>query len=85
MAKKLTGIQKKQQLSNEMADFMGRDTASRSEIVKKLWDYIKKHKLQNPDNKRAIDLDDRLSDLLGPSKTDMFKLSGLITPHIIKE
>lgn len=85
MAKKQTGIQKKQQLSDEMAEFMGCDKASRAEIVQELWKYIKKHKLQDPDNKRSIDLDDTLSELLGPSRTDMFKLAGLITPHILKD
>ena len=85
MAKKLTGIQKKSRLSEEMAAFMHAASASRTDIIKKLWVYIKKNNLQDPDDKKEINLDDTLADLLGPTRTNMFKLSGLITPHLLKE
>src|SRR6478672_5945033 len=48
------------QPSPELAVIVGKDALPRAEIVKKMWDYIKKHDLQNPANKREILADEKL-------------------------
>lgn len=73
-------------LSPELADLVGSNHLSRTEVTKAVWDYIKKNKLQNPKNKREICPDDKLAKVLGSKKKiDMMKLSGLLSPHIKKK
>lgn len=67
-------------LKKEMAEFMGQKTASRGEITKKLWAYIKEHDLQNPDNRRQIVPDDTLKQFF-PKPIDMMKLAAIISAN----
>jgi upstream activation factor subunit UAF30 len=76
---KASGITKKLPLSNEMAEFMGKDTASRGEIVKEIWKYIKKEGLNEG---RIIHPDDVLEPILGSKSIDMFKMAGKISEHV---
>jgi DNA topoisomerase-1 len=70
-------------LSKELQEIVGAKELSRPEVVKKVWDYIKEHKLQDPKNKRTIVPDDKLGKVLGGTKgIDMMKLSGLLSKHI---
>ena len=72
-------------LSEELASLIGHKELSRGEVIKYTWDYIKKHNLQNPENKRQIVPDENLAKVLGSSDPiDMMKLSGLLTKHILK-
>lgn len=90
--KKATGKEKKKaaprkqsafKLSAELEEIVGSKELSRPEVVKKVWDYIKKHKLQDPKNKRQIVPDAKLAKVLGGKKPiDMMKLSGLLTKHL---
>lgn len=75
--------QPKHSLSKELAEIVGTDELSRPEVVKKVWEYIKKHDLQDPKNKRRIIPDAKLAKVFG-SKTplDMMKLSGVLNKHI---
>ena len=70
-------------ISKELADVVGASSLSRPDIIKKVWEYIKSHNLQDPKNKRLIQPDEKLSKVFG-SKTpvDMMKLSGLLNKHI---
>lgn len=72
-------------LSPVMADFIGAPEASRGEIVKRIWAYIKENELQDPANKKLIRPDSKLGKVLGMTEPfDMFKIAGMVTPHIKK-
>ena len=68
--------------STELAAVIGSAAAARTEVVKKLWAYIKKHNLQNPKNKRNILADDKLSKVFGKKEVSMFELASLIGKHL---
>jgi len=85
-AKKSTGrgsaLTKKCNLSDQLAEFMGKDKASRSEVTKAVWAYIKENDLQDPDDKRTICPDDELGAIIGHSRINMMKMTGAISKHI---
>lgn len=80
--KKETAFMKPVQPSAELGAIVGTKPIPRTEIVKKLWDYIKEHKLQNPKNKREICPDAKLAKVLGNKPVDMFKMTSLVSKHI---
>jgi len=69
-------------LSAELEAVVGKGPMPRSQVVKKLWEYIKKHNLQNPNNKRNIFADDLLMPLFGKKEVTMFEMTKLVSPHI---
>ncbi len=69
-------------LSAELEAVVGKGPMARSQVVKKLWEYIKKHDLQNPANKRNIFADDLLMPLFGKKEVTMFEMTKLVSPHI---
>lgn len=70
-------------LSKELEAIVEEKSLTRPEVVKKVWDYIKKHKLQDPKNKRLIRPDAKLAKLFGSKESvDMMQLSRLLTPHL---
>jgi len=71
-------------LSKELAEVVGAHELSRPEVVKKIWEYIKGHNLQDEKNKRLIVPDSKLSKILGKKPVDMMKLAGLLNKHIEK-
>lgn len=72
-------------LSVELADVVGASEMPRGEVLKKLWDYIRAHNLQDPKNKRQINPDGKLAKVFGgPDPIDMFKLAGIISKHLEK-
>ena len=50
--------------------------------MKKLWDYIKAHQLQDPQDKRSIRADDKLRPVFGADSVGMFKLAGIVGGHL---
>ncbi|WPU63579.1 SWIB/MDM2 domain-containing protein [Peredibacter starrii] len=68
--------------STELAGVIGSAAVPRTEVVKKLWAYIKKNNLQNPKNKRNILCDDKLSKVFGKKEVTMFELASLIGKHL---
>jgi chromatin remodeling complex protein RSC6 len=50
--------------------------------VSKMWDYIKKHKLQNEANKREILADEKLAAVFGKSKVTMFEMNKFLAQHL---
>ncbi len=66
-----------------LAAVIGSAAVARTEALKKLWDYIKAHNLQNPQDKRQILADNKLRAVLGKDSAGMFELTGLIGPHLI--
>ena len=85
-AKKKTKTKKSQPaltLSPELAEIVGATELSRPEVIKKVWEYIKSHDLQDPKNKRLIQPDEKLSIVFGSKKpVDMMKLSGILNKHL---
>ncbi len=80
--KKTTPKQKALTLSKELQEVVGVKEASRPEVVKLVWDYIKKNKLQDPKNKRQIVPDAKLAKVFGSKKAvDMMKLAGILGSH----
>ncbi len=68
--------------STDLAAVIGTDKVARTEVVKKLWDYIKAQGLQDPTNKRAINADAKLKPVFGKDQITMFELAGLIGKHL---
>ncbi len=87
MAKKAaaanSAFMKKLTLSPELQAVVGKGPMPRTEITKKLWVYIKKHNLQDPDNMRNIKPDEKLEKVFGSKKAiSMFKMPGHINKHV---
>jgi DNA topoisomerase-1 len=68
--------------SPELAAIIGPQSLPRTQAVKKLWEYIKEHKLQDPSNKRKIVPDQKLAKVIGKNPVDMLKLAGLLSKHL---
>jgi len=68
--------------SAALAEITGAAALARTEVVSKIWDYIKKHNLQNPKNKRNIIADDKLAKIFGKKEVTMFELASLIGKHL---
>ena len=73
---------KKMEVSDELAEVVGKGPMSRPDVVKQLWAYIKKHDLQNPKNKRNILADDKLKKVFGKSEVTMFEMTKLVSKHL---
>lgn len=72
-------------LSPELATFVGQEAMPRGEVLKKVWDYIREKNLQDAKDKRKIHPDAKLATIFGSQETiDMFKIAGLISPHLRK-
>src|SRR5438045_5066497 len=74
-AKRNSAFMKPMQPSEQLAKVVGAEPLPRSEVTKKIWAHIKKHKLQNPQNKREILADDKLQPIFGSKKLDMFQMT----------
>lgn len=77
------GLNKVCGVSPELQAVVGEPALPRTEIVKQLWAYIRKHNLQDPGNKRKIICDDALRLVFETDSTDMFKMNKLLAKHII--
>ena len=70
-------------VSAVLAEVVGSNPLPRTEVTKKVWDYIKKHKLQDSVNRRNINADDKLKAVFGGKKTvSMFEMTKLISAHL---
>jgi upstream activation factor subunit UAF30 len=82
-AKKVNpALMKPLQPSKELAAVVGSAPLPRPEVVSKVWDYIKKNKLQNPENKREILADDKLAAVFGKKKVTMFEMNKHLAAHL---
>ena len=68
--------------SAELAEVIGSTPVPRTEVTKKLWDYIKKNKLQDPANKRNINADAKLKPIFGKDQVTMFDMTKLVGKHL---
>lgn len=68
--------------SESLATLVGKKPISRTQAVTKIWDYIKKHNLQNPKNKRNIICDETLLKITKKKEITMFELAGFIGQNL---
>lgn len=69
--------------SKELAQIVGSNLIPRTEVMKKVWAYIKKHDLQDQKNRRAINADDKLKAVFGGKKqVTMFEMTKLVSNHL---
>ncbi len=73
---------KPQNLTPELEAVVGKGPMPRTEVVKQLWVYIKKHNLQNPQARRNILADDKLKPVFGKSEVTMFEMTKLVSNHL---
>jgi upstream activation factor subunit UAF30 len=83
MAKPNSAFMKPMTISEELAEVVGKGPMPRSEVVKKLWVYIKKNNLQDPKNKRNINADAALKKVFGgKAVVNMFEMTKLVSKHL---
>lgn len=68
--------------SATLAAIIGPDAIPRTEVTKKIWEYIKKHDLQDPANRRNINADEKLRPLFEKDQVSMFELTKLVSAHL---
>jgi chromatin remodeling complex protein RSC6 len=81
--KKVSAFMKPMKISEDLAKVVGKGPMPRSEVVKALWVYIKKHNLQDPKAKRNIVADANLKAVFGgKAMVDMFEMTKLVSKHL---
>lgn len=68
--------------SAELAKVVGANPLPRTEVVKKLWAYIKTNNLQDTNNKRMINADDTLRAVFGKNQVSMFEMTKIVSTHL---
>jgi upstream activation factor subunit UAF30 len=68
--------------SPALAEVIGSKPLPRTEIVKKIWEYIRKNKLQDSKNRRMINADTKLKPLFGKDQISMFELAKVVNKHV---
>ena len=83
MAKTNSAFMKPMNISSDLAVVVGKGPMPRSEVVKKLWVYIKKNNLQDSKNKRNINADEALKKVFGgKAVVNMFEMTKLVSKHL---
>ena len=77
------GFMKPMQPDEALAAVVGSQPLPRTEVTKKIWEYIRKHNLQDPNDKRSIRADDKLRPIFGgKSSVSMFEMTKLVNAHL---
>ena len=79
---KASALQKPLQPSEELTAVVGSAPLPRGQVVSKIWEYIRSHNLQNPENRREILADDKLRKVFGKDKVTMFEMNKHLTAHL---
>src|SRR6516162_645576 len=79
---KANALQKPLQPSEELAAVVGWGPLPRGQVVSKMWEYIRSHNLQNPENRREILADDKLRRVFGKDKVTMFEMNKHLAGHL---
>lgn len=83
MAKANSAFMKPLNVSSELAAVVGAGPMPRSEVVKKIWEYIRKNNLQDKANKRNINADAKLKAVFdGKAVVNMFEMTKLVSKHL---
>lgn len=77
-----TGFNKAVTPPTELAAIIGGEAIPRTEVTKKIWEYIKANNLQDAANKRNINADAKLKPIFGKDQVTMFKMTKLLSPHL---
>lgn len=70
------------EVSPELAEIVGDGPMARGEVTSKIWDYIRKHKLQAEDDGREIEPDETLAKIVGDQRLSMFQMTAKVNKHI---
>src|SRR5687767_3265515 len=77
------GLAQQVQPDASLSAIVGNNAMPRTEITKKLWDYIKKNKLQDDKNRRMINADEKLLPIFnGKKQVSMFEMTALVAKHV---
>lgn len=83
MAKKANAaFMKPLQPSSALSEIVGSKALPRTQVVKKLWEYIKKNDLQDKKNRRNINADAKLKPIFGKGTVSMFEMTKLVSKHL---
>jgi len=83
MAKANSAFMKPLNVSPQLSQVVGQGPMPRSEVVKKLWEYIRRNNLQDSNNKRNINADTNLKAVFGgKSVVNMFEMTKLVAKHL---
>jgi upstream activation factor subunit UAF30 len=83
MAKENSAFMKPLTLSEDLEAVVGKGPMPRSEVVKQLWVYIKANNLQDENNKRNINADEKLKKVFGgKEQVNMFEMTKLVSAHL---
>jgi chromatin remodeling complex protein RSC6 len=76
-------LSKPVQPDEKLAEIVGSDPLPRTEVTKRLWDYIKSHQLQDANNKQRINADEKLRPVFdGRDQVSMFEMTKLVSGHL---
>ncbi|HET9984468.1 MAG TPA: SWIB/MDM2 domain-containing protein [Longimicrobiales bacterium] len=76
------GITQPVQPDAQLAPIVGSSALPRSELTKKVWDYVKKNNLQDSKNRRMINADSKLRPIFGKDQVSMFEMTKLVNQHV---
>jgi chromatin remodeling complex protein RSC6 len=77
------GLSAAVQPSADLAKIVGNEPIPRSEVTKRVWDYVKQNGLQDQTNKRMINADDKLKVIFGgKDQVSMFEMTALVNKHL---
>ena len=79
-----TGIHAPVQPSAELGAVVGTDPLPRSEVISKVWEYIRSKDLQAAEDRRTINADDNLKKVFGKDQVTMFEMNKYISQHLSK-
>lgn len=82
MAGKTNALQKPVKLSSELEAVIGDGPMTRAQVTSKVWEYIKKHGLQDSKDKRQINPDAKLGAVIGTAQISMFKMTAAVSKHL---
>jgi chromatin remodeling complex protein RSC6 len=69
----------------ELAEVIGVKRASKGQMVRKIWDYVRQHRLQDSRNGRWIHPDDKLAKVLGPNRISSFQMGRPLKKHMMSK
>lgn len=76
------GLQQQVQPDDALAKIVGAGPLTRAELTSRIWEYIKRHNLQNPTNRRMIRADAALRPILGADEVSMFEMTRRVNAHV---
>lgn len=82
MAGKNNALQKPVNLSPELEEVVGKGPMTRAQVTSKVWDYIKGNDLQDSQDRRMINPDEKLGKVIGDKQISMFKMTAAVSKHL---